>query len=80
MMSAINAILFEKKDIKDLLKRLNLKIDDNNCIIYENKIAHCEACECEITTENLGNISKGTKHFYCDRPSCFAYRSVEMVR
>jgi len=75
----INTVMFEKNNIKDIVSGLGLEIDSNKRIINEGDTTHWHICNTEITIKNLGNISKGSKIFYCDKPGCFAYRSVERL-
>ena len=72
--------MFEKKHVENIVSGLGLEIDSKNRIIDGGEMVHCHTCNSEITTKNLGNISKGSKEFYCDKPSCFAFRSVERLK
>ena len=75
----INTVTFEKKDVGEIVTSLGLEIDKKSRIINEGEPAHCHVCDESITTENLGNVSKGSKIFYCDKLGCFAFRSIERL-
>ena len=75
----LNTVVFQKEDVREIITGLGLEINAKNQIVSDGKIAHCRACKEEITINNTGNISKGSKVFYCDKPGCFALRSIERL-
>jgi len=75
-MEQTNMILFEKNQTKELLTNLDIfmrRIGEKEFILDDHReIARCEECENELTINNLGNIAKGSKLLFCDKPKCFA--------
>lgn len=69
-------LTFTKEDTVAILSKLNIKTEEIGkfkIILDENgQPAKCEVCERELSTENLGNIAKGSNKLFCDNPACFA--------
>ncbi|MCK4634605.1 MAG: hypothetical protein KAT37_01910 [Candidatus Aenigmarchaeota archaeon] len=75
-MEKTNLISFEKTDIKNIFKDLNIKTKEENGrnFIIDSEtggIEKCHICEKKLTTKNIGNIAKGSKLLFCDNPICF---------
>jgi len=71
MVEEIGAVIFNQKQIPDLIKTLGLKMK-THYIIMDNEIVQCSSCNTKITDKNLGNIMPGSKKFFCDNPACFS--------
>ena len=75
-----NTVLFTGRNVKNVIEGLDLIIDEEKRILLgDGHLTHCRACNKVITTNNVGNISKGSKIFYCDQLGCFALRSIERL-
>lgn len=81
-MKTIKMMPFEKEEVNEILEIVGARSDENNNIIYEDKIVLCEGCGTSIKKENLGSVIPNTEHFICDNPICFYkyYNKVEAKR
>ncbi len=68
--------VFTESDLSELLSSLDIETDKVGLKEYildsAGERATCECCGSEIYKENVGNIMRGSKHFYCKNPACFA--------
>jgi len=76
MKKGIQLISFNKAETKEILTLLDIqtKVVEKKEFLLKvgNQIARCEECKHELTTDNLGNVAKGSKLLFCDNPACFA--------
>ena len=81
MISELEMISFKKEDVLEILRILDVQTEkrgDKEIILNEvGQIATCESCKKELFTDNLGNVSHGSTHLFCDNPSCFLLHLVE---
>jgi len=76
MKRQLQLISFGKNQAKNILDMLEIKTKDAgnlNIILDENgQVAKCEVCKKELSTNNLGNVAKGSKLLFCDNLACFS--------
>lgn len=69
----MNLVLFNKGEVVRVIKALGYNVNSNGEVISkEGKKVTCQVCGDVIKTSNLGNVMPGSKHFFCDDPTCFA--------
>lgn len=79
-MLAKNWIGFNQDTISIVFKQLDIEereevLEDRNT----GETIKCECCNRPIKKEEIGAITKGSKHFYCKEPGCFAKYIVENI-
>ena len=76
----VNLISFEQEQLGEILNLLDIKtkvVFGETQILSEGEQAKCKTCKIKLTTDNLGNIARGSGFdsihlLYCDNAACFA--------
>jgi len=78
-MKKIDLTIFDDEGAQSLVESLGVKtvFDKSTLKTYlmdehDQKIV-CDCCGSEIHINNVGNILKGSKKFYCKNPACFSH-------
>lgn len=77
-------ISFKKQQTKEILNLIGVKVEkrDDNIEVpldKEGRQAECESCHRRLTTDNIGNIAKGSVKLFCDNPYCFTSHIVKKL-
>ena len=76
-------IVFDEKQLPKILTSFGIQqvVSESDLRTYlkdsENKPIKCECCDKVLDINNVGNIMKGSKKFYCKNPSCYSSYLIE---
>lgn len=77
-MKNVSLTVFDDESVPSVLESFGIKTELNKATLKTNlKDEHgqnitCDCCGTEIHLNNIGNILRGSKKFYCKNPACYA--------
>lgn len=69
-MKELSIVPFNEDNVNRILPLIGYSLDNQDRIIYEDKVKSCGGCGTELTKRNLGNIFPGSHILFCDNPFC----------
>ena len=82
-MAKVNLVVFDERQLPKILTSFGIRMvtnkDDLRTYLKDStgEPIRCECCDSVLHINNVGNIMKGSKKFYCKNPSCYASYLIE---